>query len=247
MTKIKNRNGRQVVRNLPGALPGRHRQRKKSRTSTSSSRPDFFDLIVVDECHRGSAAEDSAWREILEYFTSATQIGLTATPRKPRTFPTSTTSASRSTPTRSSRASPTVSSRPTKWSASTSTRISRAGGPSKARRDKYGEVIDDRDLQPARLRPQPGARKAHRAGRRARSPSSSRPPTASPRPSSSARTSTTPSGCARRWSTRTRIWPPPTASTSCASPATTTRARPNSTTSSIPESRYPGHRHHLAS
>ncbi|MEW6168643.1 MAG: EcoAI/FtnUII family type I restriction enzme subunit R [Pseudomonadota bacterium] len=43
---------------------------------------DFFDLIVVDECHRGSAAEDSAWREILEYFESATQIGLTATPKE---------------------------------------------------------------------------------------------------------------------------------------------------------------------
>jgi len=44
--------------------------------------PDFFDLIVVDECHRGSAAEDSAWRDILSYFTSATQIGLTATPKE---------------------------------------------------------------------------------------------------------------------------------------------------------------------
>ena len=44
--------------------------------------PEFFDLIVVDECHRGSAAEDSAWREILEYFESATQIGLTATPKE---------------------------------------------------------------------------------------------------------------------------------------------------------------------
>lgn len=43
---------------------------------------DFFDLIVIDECHRGSAAVDSAWREILEYFTSATQIGLTATPKE---------------------------------------------------------------------------------------------------------------------------------------------------------------------
>lgn len=42
--------------------------------------PDFFDLIVVDECHRGSANEDSSWREILDYFSSATQIGLTATP-----------------------------------------------------------------------------------------------------------------------------------------------------------------------
>ena len=44
--------------------------------------PDFFDLIIVDECHRGSAAEDSAWREILEYYSSATQIGMTATPKE---------------------------------------------------------------------------------------------------------------------------------------------------------------------
>ena len=46
--------------------------------------PGFFDLIVIDECHRGSAADDSAWREILEYFSSATQIGLTATPKETR-------------------------------------------------------------------------------------------------------------------------------------------------------------------
>ena len=45
-------------------------------------RPDFFDLIVIDECHRGSAADDAAWRQILEYFSSATQIGLTATPKE---------------------------------------------------------------------------------------------------------------------------------------------------------------------
>lgn len=44
--------------------------------------PDFFDLIVIDECHRGSAAEDSNWRRILDYFTNATQIGLTATPKE---------------------------------------------------------------------------------------------------------------------------------------------------------------------
>lgn len=44
--------------------------------------PNFFDLIIVDECHRGSADEDAAWREILEYFSSATQIGLTATPKE---------------------------------------------------------------------------------------------------------------------------------------------------------------------
>ena len=44
--------------------------------------PDFFDLIVIDECHRGSASEDSAWREILDYFSAATQVGLTATPKE---------------------------------------------------------------------------------------------------------------------------------------------------------------------
>lgn len=48
--------------------------------------PEFFDLIVVDECHRGSAREDSAWREILQYFKNATQIGLTATPRETDTI-----------------------------------------------------------------------------------------------------------------------------------------------------------------
>lgn len=44
--------------------------------------PHFFDLVVVDECHRGSAADDAAWRRVLEYFSSATQIGMTATPKE---------------------------------------------------------------------------------------------------------------------------------------------------------------------
>ena len=44
-------------------------------------RPDFFELVIVDECHRGSAKADSQWREILEYFSPATQIGMTATTR----------------------------------------------------------------------------------------------------------------------------------------------------------------------
>ncbi len=48
--------------------------------------PDFFDLIVVDECHRGSAADDAAWRKVLEYFKSATQIGMTATPKETETI-----------------------------------------------------------------------------------------------------------------------------------------------------------------
>ena len=45
-------------------------------------RPDFFDLVIVDECHRGSAGKDSNWRKILEYFSSAKQIGMTATPKE---------------------------------------------------------------------------------------------------------------------------------------------------------------------
>lgn len=50
---------------------------------------DFFDLVVIDECHRGSAKDNSAWREVLEYFEGATQIGLTATPKETRDISTS--------------------------------------------------------------------------------------------------------------------------------------------------------------
>jgi len=46
--------------------------------------PEFFDLVVVDECHRGSAADDASWRKVLDYFSSATQIGMTATPKESR-------------------------------------------------------------------------------------------------------------------------------------------------------------------
>ena len=54
----------------------------KQQMLTRDFSPDFFDLIIIDECHRGSANEDSAWREILTYFNQATHIGLTATPRE---------------------------------------------------------------------------------------------------------------------------------------------------------------------
>lgn len=54
----------------------------KSEDAYKKFSPDFFDLIIVDECHRGSAREDSKWREILEYFSNATHIGLTATPKE---------------------------------------------------------------------------------------------------------------------------------------------------------------------
>ena len=52
--------------------------------------PDFFDLIIIDECHRGSAKETSAWRKILDYFSLATQIGLTATPKETKDISNST-------------------------------------------------------------------------------------------------------------------------------------------------------------
>lgn len=52
--------------------------------------PDFFDLIIIDECHRGSSKDKSAWRKILDYFSSATQIGLTATPKETKEISSST-------------------------------------------------------------------------------------------------------------------------------------------------------------
>ncbi len=70
----------EVYLGLYQAITGPEERQKLFRKFT----PGFFDLIVIDECHRGSAAEDSAWREILEYFSSTTQIGLTATPKETR-------------------------------------------------------------------------------------------------------------------------------------------------------------------
>jgi type I restriction enzyme R subunit len=55
---------------------------EESQNAYKEFSPDFFDLIVIDECHRGSASEASAWREVLDYFGNATQIGLTATPKE---------------------------------------------------------------------------------------------------------------------------------------------------------------------
>ncbi len=81
MTKIQKRQvnkSYEIYLSLYQAVTGNEEEKNIYRQFS----PDFFDLIIIDECHRGSAAADSAWREILEYFTSATQIGLTATPKE---------------------------------------------------------------------------------------------------------------------------------------------------------------------
>jgi type I restriction enzyme R subunit len=79
MTKISSRNidkSYEVYLSLYQAISGN----EEDRNAYKQFDRDFFDLIVVDECHRGSAKENSNWREILEYFESATQVGMTATP-----------------------------------------------------------------------------------------------------------------------------------------------------------------------
>ena len=81
MTKIKNRKidpAYEIHLGLYQAITGPDEEDKIFKNVS----PDFFDLIIVDECHRGSAADDSAWREILDYFSSAIQIGMTATPKE---------------------------------------------------------------------------------------------------------------------------------------------------------------------
>lgn len=81
MTKIQNRKidkAYEIYLGLYQALTGNEEEKNIYKQFSSS----FFDLIVIDECHRGSAREDSNWREILEYFSSATQVGLTATPKE---------------------------------------------------------------------------------------------------------------------------------------------------------------------
>jgi len=81
MTKIRKRQANksyEIYLSLYQAVSGSEEERNIYKQFSR----DFFDLIVIDECHRGSAAADSAWREILEYFSSATQVGLTATPKE---------------------------------------------------------------------------------------------------------------------------------------------------------------------
>lgn len=81
MTKIKNRKidpSYEIYLSLYQAITGPDEEDKIFKNVSR----DFFDMIVIDECHRGSAADDSAWREILEYFNNSVQVGLTATPKE---------------------------------------------------------------------------------------------------------------------------------------------------------------------
>ena len=81
MHKVTNREGKknyEIYLALYPAVTGREEWKQIYRQFPA----DFFDLIVVDECHRGSAADDSAWREVLDYFSMATHLGLTATPKE---------------------------------------------------------------------------------------------------------------------------------------------------------------------
>jgi len=81
MTKIKDRKidkSHEIYLSLYQAVSGSEEENDIYRQFS----PDFFDLIVIDECHRGSPDENSAWRKILDYFSSATHVGLTATPKE---------------------------------------------------------------------------------------------------------------------------------------------------------------------
>ena len=81
MTKVRHRNmdpSYEVYLALYQAVSGTEEEKNVYKQFS----PDFFDLVVIDECHRGSAREDSAWREILDYFEPAIQLGLTATPKE---------------------------------------------------------------------------------------------------------------------------------------------------------------------
>ena len=81
MHKIENRTAKknfEIYLSLYQAVTGKEEEQQIYRQFPA----DFFDLVVIDECHRGSAGEDSSWRDVLDYFSSATHLGLTATPKE---------------------------------------------------------------------------------------------------------------------------------------------------------------------
>ena len=169
--------------------------------------------MVVDECHRGSAADDAAWREVLEYFASATQIGMTATPKETRDVsnieyfgePIYTYSLRQGIE--------------DGFLAPVQGRAHRIGQgpdgwrPEEGKMDKYGREIEDREYNDYDFDRNLVLEKRTElvAAKITRVPQGDRP--LSQRRSSSARTSITPSACGRRWSTPTPTSPPPTAGT----------------------------------
>lgn len=89
MVKIQNRNidkSYEIYLALYQSITGT----QEDRNTFKQFSPDFFDLVIVDECHRGSARANSIWREVLDYYSAATQIGLTATPRETKDISTQT-------------------------------------------------------------------------------------------------------------------------------------------------------------
>ena len=132
MTKVRNRDmdpSYEIYIALYQAVSGSEEEKNIYRQFSR----EFFDLVVIDECHRGSAREASAWREILDYFEPAIQLGLTATPKE--TTEVSTLSYFGDPilyPTVSSRALTMVFSRRSRSCALISTRICRVGGPQRA-------------------------------------------------------------------------------------------------------------------
>src|SRR5262249_53892923 len=83
MTKVQNRTAAKSYEDYLGIYQAVLGEEEEKQVYKQFS-PDFFDLVVIDECHRGSAREDSAWREILDHFEPAIQLGMTATPKETR-------------------------------------------------------------------------------------------------------------------------------------------------------------------
>jgi type I restriction enzyme R subunit len=190
MTKIENRSvdkSYEIYLSLYQAVTGTEEEKNIYKQFS----PDFFDLIVIDECHRGSAAEDSAWRAILDYFSGAIHLGLTATPKETEEV-----------------------SNITYFGEPVYTYSLKQGiedgflapykvirvdldkdlgwRPQTGKVDANGQIVEDRiynqsDMNKTLVLTQPAA-----------SAIFSRPPTAWPRPSFFAKTSTTPPACARR-------------------------------------------------
>jgi type I restriction enzyme R subunit len=232
MTKITNRNvdkAFEIYLALYQAVTGTEDEQNIYKQFS----PDFFDLIVIDECHRGSAAEASAWREILGYFSGATHLGMTATPKETKDVsniayfgePVDTYSLKQGIEDGFLA--------PYKVVRIDLDKDLQGWRPEKGKKDDTGEEIEDRIYNVRDFDRTLVLRKRRELVATKITTSSSRR-IATTRPSCSARTLSTPSRCAGSWSTPTRTSRRRTASTSCGSRATTRRARPSWTRSSIP-------------